>query len=73
LYINGISDGKKKNQGETNKSPKSAEETASKTSKALSLPEKRALEFLTQNYSLYEMNSALAVCQLHNFRVIFFI
>ena len=34
-----------------------------------SLKEKQALEFLTANYSTYDTNLALVICQLHNFKV----
>lgn len=37
--------------------------------KSVSLKEKRAIEFLTTNPSAYDMNLALIICQLHNFRV----
>lgn len=36
--------------------------------KSVTLKEKRALEFLTNNYNSYDMNLALIICQLHNFR-----
>ncbi len=41
----------------------------SSLTKSVSLKEKRALEFLTVNYNSYDMNLALIICQLHNFRV----
>jgi vacuolar protein sorting-associated protein 11 len=35
----------------------------------LTLKEKKVLEFLTNNSSSYDVNLALIICQLHNFRV----
>ena len=43
-------------------------EITTKSDKTISLQEKRALEFLTQNHTLFDMNLALVICQLHNFR-----
>lgn len=39
--------------------------------KSVSLKEKKALEFLMANSEAYDMNLALVICQLHNFRVIY--
>ena len=72
LYINSISSEPSQFK---NKSPKvfsdktGTEELTVKSEKTISLQEKRALEFLTQNHMLYDLNLALVICQLHNFRV----
>lgn len=73
LYINSFSSepsNKDANSLLKNKNLKIAkDEFAPKSDKIISLQEKRALEFLTQNHMLYDMNLALGICQLHNFRV----
>jgi hypothetical protein len=40
--------------------------------KTLSFQEKKALEFLTSSSS-YDMNIALVICQLHNFKVNYYL
>lgn len=37
--------------------------------KSVSIHEKKALEFLASNISAYDMNLALVICQLNNFKV----
>ena len=80
MYINSISSASSnkehnlqlKNKTVKNLSNKIAsEEVNAKTEKSISLQEKRALEFLTQNHMLYDLNLALVICQLHNFKVIY--
>ena len=76
LYINSFSNESSSNK-DTNSVLKSKslkttkEEFSPKSDKIISFQEKRALEFLTQNHMLYDMNLALGICQLHNFRVNF--
>jgi hypothetical protein len=43
---------------------------ANMSEKVLSLQERKALEFLSTSTS-YDMNLALVICQLHNFKVAF--
>lgn len=65
LYIKRIS------EGETLGSPTTAAAVASATKtidKPMSIHEKKALEFLASNLAAYDMNLALAVCQLNNFK-----
>ncbi len=75
LYINSFSNessNRDANSLSKSKSLKTTkEEFSPKSEKIISFQEKRALEFLTQNHMLYDMNLALGICQLHNFRVNF--
>jgi gas vesicle protein len=69
LYINSFSNeslNKETNLPLKNKLPEIL--TKVDDEKRVSFYEKRALEFLTQNYTLYDMNLALVICQLHNFK-----
>ena len=72
LYVNSISESKgKPDQQKISPSRPGDQGAAKETSPALksgvSLKEKRALEFLAN--SSYDVNLALIVCQLHNFKV----
>jgi hypothetical protein len=49
-------------------SPPSVSQIKQSATTVTSLKEKKALEFLTSNYSNYDTNLALSICQLHNFK-----
>jgi hypothetical protein len=79
LYINSFSDPFTKKKLGSNKnlidelkmdssSPPSVSSIKQSATTVASLKEKKALEFLTSNYSLYDTNLALGICQLHNFK-----
>ena len=53
---------------ENNSSTTTATTAAANNKSTISLQEKKALEFLTNNYSQYDTNLALVVCQLYNFK-----
>lgn len=79
LYINSFSDPLTKKKIGSNKniidelnmessSPPSVSQIKQSATTVTSLKEKKALEFLTSNYTLYDTNLALSICQLHNFK-----
>ena len=61
LYINSFSNESSNQASNFQQKNKSTKIEVSKTEKAISLQEKRALEFLTQNHSLFDMNLALVI------------
>lgn len=75
LYINTFSDPNKdsNNLDEAKSFLENVGNYRSVSTKSVTLKEKRALEFLTNNYDSYDMNLALIICQLHNFRVSLFL
>ena len=60
LYINSLTEGEVKDDN-----------VSSLILKVVSIKEKRALEFLVSNYGNYDINLALVICQLNNFKVKF--
>ena len=74
LYIKNISESAK-NTNDNNKKKDLIDHAINEsaddlTEKVLSLQERKALEFLTSSSS-YDINLALVICQLHNFKVYF--
>ena len=72
LYVNSISESKVKPEQQKISPSKPGDLAAPKEASpglksGVSLKEKRALEFLAN--SSYDVNLALIVCQLHNFKV----
>lgn len=73
LYIKRIAEGGGETSSSVSPSTKSSGSSAAATNKTIEKPmtihEKKALEFLASNIAAYDMNLALAVCQLNNFKV----